>query len=96
MSNNDDKILQALENIQADITALRAGQHTLEAGQKALESGLHTLDLKVEAIHTYQKKAHDEIMGHVIDINEIGDRDHKVLEKRVERIEKHLDLPPVK
>ena len=49
MSNNDDKILQALENIQADITALRAGQHTLEAGQKALEAGLHTLDLKVEA-----------------------------------------------
>jgi hypothetical protein len=62
----------------------------------ALEAGQIALDLKVEAIHDYQKKAHNEIMGHLVDMTEISGRDHKALEKRVERIEKHLDLPPVK
>jgi hypothetical protein len=68
----------------------------LRGGQKALESGQQALDLKVEAVHAYQKQAHTEIMGHLIDTTEIAGRDHKTLEKRVARIEKHLDLPPLK
>ena len=35
---------------------------TLETGQKTLEAGQQALDLKVEAIHDFQKKAHTEIM----------------------------------
>jgi hypothetical protein len=35
-------------------------------------------------------------MGHVIDTSDLSEHDHKALVKRVERIEKHLDLPPVK
>jgi hypothetical protein len=110
MMNNIDKILKALESVQTDVTALRSGQQTLEAGQKAvqadvqnqgkrltaLETGQIALDLKVEAIHAYQKQAHDEIMGHLIDSTEIAGRDQKILEKRIERIEKHLGLPPLK
>jgi hypothetical protein len=78
-----------LEAIQADVTVLRAGQKTLEAGQQALE-------LKVETIHEYQKKAHTEIMDSLFESNEITGRAQKALEKRVARIEKHLGLPPVK
>jgi chromosome segregation ATPase len=117
MSNDDEKILKMLEDLQSDIKGLRgeaagiktdvaalrdgqksleAGQNALQDGQKALEAGQQALELKVEAIHAYQKQAHDEIMGHVIDIAEVGGHDHKALVKRVERIEKHLDLPPLK
>src|SRR5688572_20621422 len=117
MSNSDEKILKALEDLQADVKGLKTdvttikdvqqkqGKHleTLEAGQHALQSdvkGLHgkvdTLELKVEAIHAYQKQAHDEIMEHLIESNEITGKAEQKLEKRVERIEKHLGLPPLK
>jgi hypothetical protein len=78
-----------LEALHADVKNQGKRLTALEAGQIAL-------DLKVEAIHDYQKQAHTEIMSHVIDTNEISGRDQQALEKRVARIEKHLDLPPVK
>jgi hypothetical protein len=82
--------------IQADVTAVKDAQQTQVKRLTALEAGQIALDLKVEAIHDYQKKAHNEIMEHLVETTEISDRDHKALVKRVERIEKHLDLPPVK
>ena len=88
MSTNE-KILKALEDLQTDVTVLRAGQKTLEAGQQALE-------VKAEAIHDYQKKAHTEIMDSLFESNETTGHAQKALEKRIERIEKHLGLPPVK
>jgi chromosome segregation ATPase len=101
---NDDKILRALEDLQAgqkalqtDVNGLKSAVTTIkdvqqEQGKRlgSLEAGQQALELKVEAIHAYQKKAHDEIMGHVLDITEIGECDQKILEKRIERIEKHL------
>jgi hypothetical protein len=117
MSNNDEKILKALGDLQVDIKGVKSdittikdvqqkqgkqfeqqGKHlqTLEAGQKTLETGQQTLDHKAEAIHAYQKQAHDEIMGTLFDSNEIVGRDQKILEKRIARIEKHLGLPPLK
>jgi hypothetical protein len=96
MSDSDGKILKMLKDLRDDVTGIKTDVAVLRGGQKTLEAGQQALDLKVEAIHAYQKQAHDEIMGHVIDINEIGERDKQALEKRVERIEKHLDLPPLK
>jgi ribosomal protein L29 len=53
MSNTDEKIVQALENLQTEVTALRAGQQALK--------------LKVETYHTYQalKKRIARIKKHV-------------------------------
>jgi uncharacterized protein YlxW (UPF0749 family) len=82
MSNSDEKILKALEDLQADV--------------KGLHGKVDALELKVEAIHDYQKQAHTEIMEHLIESNEITGHAQKILEKRVERIEKHLGLPPLK
>jgi hypothetical protein len=82
--------------LQSDVTAVKDGQQNQGKRLTALEAGQIALDLKVEAIHDFQKKGHNEIMGHLIDTTEISGRDQKVLEKRVERIEKHLDLPPLK
>jgi chromosome segregation ATPase len=103
-------IKAAVTALQSDVTAVKDVQHKqdnrLEAlhtdvkdqGKRltALEAGQIALDLKVEAIHDYQKKAHTEIMGHLLDTTGMSDRDHEALEKRVTRIEKHLNLPPGK
>jgi hypothetical protein len=82
--------------LQSDVTAVKDGQQIQGKRLTALEAGQIALDLKVEAIHAYQQQAHTEIMGHLIDTTEMSDRDHEALVKRVERIEKHVDLPPVK
>ena len=57
---------------------------------------VEAMDTKVEAVHAYQKQAHNEIMEHLIESNEINGQAQDVLEKRIERIEKHLGLPPRK
>lgn len=96
--------LQANVNgLKRDVTTIKDVQQkqgkrleALEAGQKMLESGQQALELKVEAIHAYQKQAHDEIMEHLIESNEINGHAQQVLEKRIDRIEKHLGLPPLK
>lgn len=87
--NTNEKILKALEDLQTDVTVLRSGQKTLETGQQALE-------VKAEAIHDYQKKAHTEILDSLFESNETTGHAQKALEKRIERIEKHLGLPPLK
>jgi peptidoglycan hydrolase CwlO-like protein len=108
--NNDEKILKALGDLQADVTTIKdvqqkqgkrletleAGQHALQGDVKGLDRKVDTVEIKVEAIHAYQKQAHNEIMEHLIESNEIAGRDQKILEKRIERIEKHLGLPPLK
>jgi hypothetical protein len=108
--NTDEKILKALEELQsgqkglqADVNGLKSDVTTIKDIQQkqgkrleALEAGQNALGLKVEAIHAYQKQAHNEIMGTLFDSNEIAGRDQKILEKRIERIEKHLGLPPLK
>jgi uncharacterized protein YlxW (UPF0749 family) len=89
VSDNDEKILKALEDLQA-------GQKALQADVKGLHGKVDTVELKVEAIHAYQKQAHDEIMDKLFESNEITGHAQQKLEKRVERIEKHLGLPPFK
>jgi hypothetical protein len=80
--NNDEKILKALRDLQADV--------------KGLHGKVDSIELKVEAIHAYQKQAHDEIMGHLIESNEVNGQAQQHLEKEIERMKKHVGLPPVK
>jgi hypothetical protein len=96
--------------LQADVATIKDTQQkqgerldTLESGQKALQADVKELhrkvdnvEVKAEAIHEYQVKAHGEIMGIVTDISEINGQEQTLLEKRIERIEKHLELPPMK
>src|SRR5687768_8862775 len=83
--SNDENILKALGDLQADVTAIKdvqqkQGKHleALEVGQKAIQDdvkGLHgkvdTVEIKVEVVHTYQKQAHDEIMDNLFQSNEL-------------------------
>jgi chromosome segregation ATPase len=109
-----DKILQALERLEAgqqtmqkDIKSLQVGQQTLQTavdhqgktiaglqdGQMTLEAGQKTLELKVEAFHAEQKTANKGIISV---LHEIGEVNAQEAEKRFTRIEKHLNLPPIK
>ena len=95
-----DKILQALAGLQQTVEKqgkqLTALQDTVENQSKAiaeLQTGQKTLELKVEAFHAEQKQANDEIIRIFHNIEEIN---HKEIEKRVERIERHLNLTPLK
>jgi len=104
--NTDEKILKVLEDLQTDVKAMKGDVGKIPAIEKqleqqgkrleTLEAGQQALDLKVEAIHDFQKKAHTEIMDSLFESNETTGRAQKVLEKRIERIEKHLGLPPLK
>jgi chromosome segregation ATPase len=61
----------------------------LQADVKTLHSKIDTVELKVEAIHAYQKQAQAEIMDKLFESNEIIGHAHNALEKRIARIEKH-------
>jgi hypothetical protein len=75
--NNDEEIVKALENIQTgqktlqvDVSSIKDTQQKqgerlepVEAGQKELNAKVDNVELKVEAIHEYQKQVRDEILG---------------------------------
>ena len=89
-------ILQILEGVAKNI-------QVLTDRQKTLELKVETIELKVETIRLFQQKAfeqsqkdHTEIMEHMLKIADITGEEHKALETRVERIEKHLNLSPMK
>ena len=80
-----DRLEQGQEGLQAEVKGLNAEVKGLNAGQE-------TLDLKIEAIHVYQKNAHTEIMNSLVESNEINSQEMKELEKRVKRLEEHTGL----
>jgi len=102
-----DKILQALARLEAgqkalqtdvkdlksDVQGLQTDVKTLQDGQKSLEQGQTTTNLKVEAFHAEQNEANKEIITTIHDVMTI---DAKETAERFERIEKHLNLPPLK
>jgi chromosome segregation ATPase len=76
---------------------------SLKTDVSALKDGQETLELKGEVINANQQRAeeqsqkdHAEIMERLVGMVEIEGKEHKLLERRVERIEKHSNLPPPK
>src|SRR3954453_6292891 len=97
------RVQNTVETQGSAIVALQEGQKTLQEGQKTLQEGQETLELKVETVNASlirlrdeSDRDHKEIMEHLLNNAEISEQDHKAIEKRVERIEKHLNLPPGK
>src|SRR4051812_36066435 len=102
-----DKILQALARLEAGQLTLqetvnqqgnsiRGLQETVNhQGNtiRGLQEGQQNLDLKVEAFHSEQIKANQEILSTLVEFGEINARH---TDQRLTRIEKHLNLPPVK
>jgi tetrahydromethanopterin S-methyltransferase subunit G len=85
-----DRISQAVMVLQEGQKALQA---TVEQQGKALNGRMDTIELKVEAFHAEQKQANEQTTRIFHNIGEIN---QKEIEKRVDLIEKHLNLPPLK
>jgi peptidoglycan hydrolase CwlO-like protein len=87
--------------LQGDVKSLTEGQKSLEGGQKDLQNtanqqgkaiaelreGQKTLDLKLEAFHTEQVKANQEVLGTLTEVVDINAQHY---DKRFTRIEKTL------
>jgi cupin superfamily acireductone dioxygenase involved in methionine salvage len=86
-------LTQKVETLQADVKTLQNGQTSLQADVKNLKEGQTTADLKMEQYHAEDKKADKEILLTLHDIAEINQKD---TDTRLDRIEKHLNLPPAK
>ena len=52
--NNEEKILQILEVMQADISGLKQGQAKLEQGQAKLEQKVDTLEERLQVVRDSQ------------------------------------------
>jgi hypothetical protein len=94
--STDEKILKALGDLQTGQKALHDDVQKQGKRLEGVEAGQNTLDLKVEAIHTYQKQAHAEIMDSLFQSNEITGKAQQKLEEQVEQIKKHVGLSPLK
>jgi chromosome segregation ATPase len=87
---------QTLDTQGKTIQGLKQAVVRVETGQGQLREDMKTIDLKVDVVLDYQKKAHTEIMDRLFESNEANGQEQQRLEKRIERIEKHLGLPPLK
>ena len=71
----------------------------LAKGLRHIEDRLTSLEVQLQA-HIQQSKAqHDELVGLVIDSNELADKGNKEVfsrqDDRITRLERHLSLPPL-
>jgi chromosome segregation ATPase len=94
---------QGQQAMQGEISDLKTGQQEIRATQQEQGKKLETLTLQVEVINANQQRAerqsqadHQEIMERLVKIADISGKDDKALEKRVDRIERHLNLQPAK
>ncbi len=65
----------------------------LEISHSRIEKGRETLELKIESVHEFNKKAHDEIMDKVAESNELNGKQVKELENRVTQLEADSQFP---
>jgi len=79
-----------LANLQTDIKGLGNRMGILEQGQKRLKEGQKTLELKVEAFHSEQKRANVEIISTLHEIVEVNATD---TEKVIAHLPLHKKFP---
>lgn len=65
----------------------------LEISDSRIEKGQETLELKIEAVHEFNQKAHAEIMDKLADSNEINGKQIKDHENRIRQLEQDHEFP---
>lgn len=93
MNDTDEKILKAVTELTQKVDRIEAGQKAMQQDIKTLQNGQNTAELKMEAFHAEQRQANKEI---VVTLHEMHQVDTEDTNRRLERIEKHLNLPPLK
>ena len=97
------QILSKLDEQRKDIKSLKEDMSSVKEDVASLKGDMTSLKLQVELINANQQRAaqrsqrdHAEIMEYLVTVADVAGGEHKALEKRVDRIEKHLNLLPVK
>jgi len=90
-----------VSSLKGDVNTLKGDVATLKEDVTSLKKGQETLTLQVEVINRNQQRAgrqsqadHQEIMERLVKIADISGKDDKALERRVDRIERHLTCNP--
>ena len=90
------QILSKLDEQGSDIKALKEEIAAVKGDVTSLKLQVEVINANQQRIQQQSQRDHAEIMGHLVTIADISGRENKSLEKRVDRIEKHLNLPLVK
>jgi uncharacterized phage infection (PIP) family protein YhgE len=95
--NNDEKILKALETLQADVTSMKGDIVTLKGDVTTLKDGQTRLEKEAKASEERLMKKIDQRSEQLIDV--ITDTATMILDEqdgRITQIENHLGLsrPP--
>src|SRR5215208_1116040 len=90
-----------VSSLKGDVNTLKGDVATLKEDVTSLKKGQETLTLQVEVINRNQQRAgrqsqadHQEIMERQVKTADISGKDDKALERRVDRIERHLTCNP--
>ena len=86
MPNNDEKILKALEALQADVTTMKGDITSVEQGQAHTNTAL-------EALAAGQESTKAELKADIHDLKAEVVKKLKDHEVRIEDLEKELDIP---
>jgi|SRR5712691_7382674 len=95
MADNDEKILKALDALQADVTSIKGDITSLKQGQARLEDGQAHLTTAVEAVGAGQTELQETVATRA-DIQDLrADLGKKVkkLDERVDELEKDAGIP---
>ncbi len=95
LMNNDEKILKALETIQADVKDVKQGQAQTNKRLNTLEDGQTHLKTAVEALKAGQDDIRDKMATEagVMDLGAKVDRITRNHERRIEELEERAGLP---
>jgi hypothetical protein len=95
MADNTQLLEQIRKVVREETEPIKKQIDGLAGGQNRLGRKIEDVERKVDAAHVFNKKAHDELVGMIAKSNDINGKEQKLLESRIERIEKHLGLPPL-
>src|SRR5690242_20493399 len=98
--NNDEKIVKALESLQAgqtrlektvstlqaDVATMKSDLKTVKQDVKTVDQRVETVDQKVELLREENRKDHTDIMDKLFESNEINGQELKKLEKQVDKL----------
>ncbi len=94
LMNNDEKILKALETLQADVKDVKQSQAQTNKRLNTLEDGQTHFKTALEAIKAVQDDIRDKMAteARVMDLGAKVDRITRNHERRIEELEAHTGL----
>src|SRR5690349_702673 len=90
------KILSKLDEQGSDIKALKEEITIVKGDVTSLKLQVEVNNANQQRTEQQNQKDHEEIIERLVTVADITGKEHRALEKRIDRIEKHLNLPTIK